>query len=202
MTGDRAKLRIKGDLIMIRKKWLICDRYDKSVFKMGLEQRKREDRGSIKYDYKIETTVTQIKKDSDRWLFEVLYSEYNHPLSFDPSAHYEIRNIYKDEAFRKRVADNKRVEIHAKQTYAAFKLKNPNNPITIRDIYNERQRIRRAELNGKTPISALLIALLKRKGYENEFFILYEAENGIEGGPLTHLFIAHDKHIDLLIKKF
>jgi len=81
---------------------------------MGLEQRKREYRGSSKDDYKIETTVTQIKKDSDRWLFEVFYSEHNHFPSFDPNAHYEIRNIYKNKAFRKRVIDNKRIKIHAK----------------------------------------------------------------------------------------
>ena len=62
----------------------------------------------------MEATVTQIKKGSDKWLFEILYSEYNHPPLFDPSAHYEIRNIYKDKAFRKRVADNKRVGIHVK----------------------------------------------------------------------------------------
>ncbi len=72
----------------------------------------------------------------------------------------------------------------------------------MRDIYNKRQRIRRAELSDKTPISTLLTALLKRKNYENEFFILYEVENGIEDNPLTHLFIAHDKYIDFLIENF
>ncbi len=72
----------------------------------------------------------------------------------------------------------------------------------MRDVYNERQRIRRAELSDKTPISALLTALFKRKGYENEFFMFYEAENGIEDGPLIYVFIAHDKYIDLLIENF
>ncbi len=72
----------------------------------------------------------------------------------------------------------------------------------MRDIYNKRQRIRRAELSNKTFISALLTTLLKRKGYENEFFMLYKAENGIEGDSLTYFFIAHDKYIDLLIENF
>ncbi len=202
MIGDRAKLRIKGDLIMIRKKWLICDRYGKSVFKVGFEQRKCEDRGSIKCDCKMEAIFIQIKKGSNRWLFEILYSEYNHPPLFDLSAYYEIRNMYKDEAFRKRVIDDKRVGIHVKQIYTVFKFENSDNPIIIRDIYNERQRIRRAELNSKIPISTLLTAFLERKDYENEFFIFYEAENGIKDDPLTHLFIAHDKHIDLLIENF
>ncbi len=72
----------------------------------------------------------------------------------------------------------------------------------MRDIYNKRQRIRRVKLNDKTPISALLTALLERKDYENKFFMLYKAENDIKGDFLTHLFIAHDKHIDLLIENF
>ena len=110
--------------------------------------------------------------------------------------------MYKNKTFRKRVADDKRVRIHAKQIYTAFKLENPDNPITMRDIYNKRQKIRRAELNNKTPISTLLTAPLEKKNYENEFFMLYKTENGIKDNPLTHLFIAHDKHIDLLIKKF
>ncbi len=72
----------------------------------------------------------------------------------------------------------------------------------MRDIYNERQRIRRAELSGKIFISALLTAFFERKGYENEFFMLYEVENGIEAGSLIYLFIVHDKHIDFLIENF
>src|SRR6266511_5393347 len=70
----------------------------------------------------------------------------------------------------------------------------------MRDIYNKRQKIRRSELRGKTPISALLKALIEKQDYKDEFFTLYQSEGGIEGGPLSHLFIAHDKHIDLLIE--
>src|SRR6266498_4627264 len=72
----------------------------------------------------------------------------------------------------------------------------------MRDMYNKRQRIRRAELSGKIFISTLLTVLFERKDYENEFFILYKTENGIEGGLFTYFFIAHDKYIDLLIKNF
>ncbi len=72
----------------------------------------------------------------------------------------------------------------------------------MRDMYNKRQRIRRAELSGKIFISTLLTVLFERKDYENEFFILYKTENGIEGGLFTYFFIAHDKYIDLLIENF
>src|SRR6266536_816873 len=72
----------------------------------------------------------------------------------------------------------------------------------MRDVYNERQRIRRVKLSGKIFISALLTALFKRKGYENEFFMFYKTENGIKGGFFIYFFIAHDKYIDLLIENF
>ncbi len=45
--------------------------------------------------------------------------------------------------------------------------------------------------------SLRLHVLFNRKNNNNN-----EAENGIEGGPLIYLFIAHDKHIDLLIENF
>ena len=70
----------------------------------------------------------------------------------------------------------------------------------MRDVYNERQKIRRSELRDKTPISALLKILIEKKGYEDEFFTLYQSEDGIKDSPLSHLFIAHNKHIDLLME--
>jgi len=54
-----------------------------------------------------------------------------------------------------------------------LKLANLNNPIIMRDIYNERQKIRRSELCDKIFISALLKALIEKQGYKDEFFTLY-----------------------------
>ncbi len=81
-----------------------------------------------------------------------------------------------------------------------MKLANPENPTTLRDIYNKRQQIRRVELIKKTPISALLTALIKKRDYEDKFFILYNTEYGVKDNHLIYLFIAHDKHINLLIE--
>jgi len=62
----------------------------------------------------------------------------------------------------------------------------------MRDVYNKRQRIWRVELSGKIPISALFTALFERKGYENEFFMLYEVENGIKG-DFFYLSLYHSR---------
>ncbi len=67
-------------------------------------------------------------------------------------------------------------------------------------MYNKRQQIRRAELTKKTPISTLLTALIKKRGYEDKYFTLYNTKYSVKGDHLTHLFIAYDKHINLLIE--
>jgi len=67
-------------------------------------------------------------------------------------------------------------------------------------VYNKRQQIRREELVGKTPISALLTVLIEKRGYKDKFFTLYDVEYGVEGDYLTYLFIVYNKHIDFLIE--
>ncbi len=163
-------------------------------------KKKRHDRGSIKTDYNIITIIIQLKKDSDIWLFEIIQPKYNHKPSLSPNAHAQIRNLYKDEASKTKITNNRRVGINAKQTYTALKFANPKNPTTLRDIYNKRQQIRRAKLTKKTPISTLLTALIKKRGYKDKFFTLYNTKYGVEDGHLTHLFIAHNKYINLLIE--
>ncbi len=81
-----------------------------------------------------------------------------------------------------------------------MKLANPENPTILRDIYNKRQQIRRAKLIRKIPISTLLTTLIKKRDYEDEFFTLYNTKYNIKSDYLTHLFIAHNKHINLLIE--
>ena len=133
MIRDRAKYRVQGDPTTIRKKWLVCDRYSKPNFTVDSDKRIRQDRGSVKTDCKMEATVTQVEKGSDVWLCEVIHADYNYASSLSASAHGQIREQYKDEAFKQRVSDDKRVGILTKQTYTALKFANPNNPIIIRD---------------------------------------------------------------------
>src|SRR6266536_1549357 len=84
--------------------------------------------------------------------------------------------------------------------YAVLKFANPENPIILRDIYNKRQQIRRVELVKKISISALLTALIKKRGCEDEFFTLYNIKYDIKDGYLIYLFIVYNKYINLLIE--
>ncbi len=81
-----------------------------------------------------------------------------------------------------------------------MKFANPENPIILRDIYNKRQQIRRAELIRKISIFTLLTALIKKRGYEDKFFTLYNVKYNVEDDYLTHLFIAYNKYINLLVE--
>ncbi len=42
--------------------------------------------------------------------------------------------------------------------------------------------------------------MIKKRGYEDEFFTLYNIKYDDEDGHLTHLFIVYNKYIDLLIE--
>jgi len=108
--------------------------------------------------------------------------------------------LYKDKAFKTRITNNRRVRISAKQTYTTLKLANPENPTILRDIYNKRQQIRRVELIKKSPIFTFLTALIKKRGYEDEFFTLYNIKYDIKDGYLIYLFIVYNKYINLLIE--
>ncbi len=97
------------------------------------------------------------------------------------------------------ILDHRMSGISAKQTYTTLKLADLSNPFIIRDIHNKRQADRLRELDGKPPINALLKVLINKIGPKRKFRIWYNTRSGIDdGGPLTHLFIAHEKHIDLL----
>jgi hypothetical protein len=53
----------------------------------------------------------------------------------------------------------KKAGIEAKQMYNSLLEKNQNNPVILRDIYNQRHIIRRDDLRGKRFIQAFFIAL-------------------------------------------
>ena len=51
MIKDRAKYRIKGQKDIIRKKWIIYNRFKKLRIKIISGDRKRQNRGTIKTKY-------------------------------------------------------------------------------------------------------------------------------------------------------
>lgn len=64
------------------------------------------------------------------------------------------------------------------------------HPVTVRDIYNARHRLRIDVLGGQSPIEALFAELSM-----NDFTWEYQAT---EAGNVTHLFFASHTSIDLV----
>src|SRR6266536_775812 len=141
------------------------------------------------------------RNDQDKWDLEVTEPLYlNHGLLSNPKASASTRKLYKDDTFIKLVNAHLKAGIAAKHTYTTFQQREPGTAITMRDIRNERARQKFMELKGDTPITAFFKALVSNDDEVSDFFFRYRTQSMIEagGGPLTHLFLTHWDHSELL----
>ncbi len=99
-------------------------------------------------------------KDNGVWDFWVFYRDYNHDPSLNPKGHAAIRKLNRKDEFKITVITHKSAGILTRHTYTHFDRTEPDNNLIIRDIYNKRAEVRRRELNGRTPIQALLQLLI------------------------------------------
>ncbi len=58
MVGGRAKYRVKSQKNIIRKKWIICDRFKKLKIRIVFDNRKRHNRDTTKIEYKMQCIIT------------------------------------------------------------------------------------------------------------------------------------------------
>ncbi|CAG8502740.1 2637_t:CDS:2, partial [Scutellospora calospora] len=90
---------------------------------------------------------------------------------------------------QKKVQEMSTAGIHPREILSTLRQSNPNNFAISKTIYNARDKIRHDNLQGRTPIQALLDELVE----ENiEHYYQYN-----QNGNLTHLFFAHPKSIIL-----
>jgi hypothetical protein len=84
--------------------------------------------------------LIQKEKDrgSEKWRFTVIKSNHNHFSITEPGSHAAIRNMYKNNKFKTRIAAYQAAGMHARQTYIIYEIKGPKTIITMRDLYNER----------------------------------------------------------------
>jgi hypothetical protein len=80
-------------------------------------------------------------RGSEKWRFTVIEGSHNHPPITEPGSHAAIRNMYKDDEFKVKIAAHQAAGMHARQTYTTYEIEGPKTIITMRDLYNERQRI-------------------------------------------------------------
>jgi hypothetical protein len=182
----------------VKKVKIVCDRYGEAKFTIFIENSKRPNRRSRKNEYSIHGFLTEKIKGSDIWIFELEEGNHNHEPT-QASAHPIIRKMHKDDQFRSRIEIQKTAGMLTKHAFDLQQQEAPGNPLIMRDYYNEREDIRRRELQERSPIHALLDILTAENG-ENQWWTRFRTQFETDEGPLTHLFIAYRKHIEFLMR--
>lgn len=128
-------------------------------------------------------------KHSQQWKLEVLDKHHNHSKSISPSAH----NVY-----RKRTTAQKEVielmthaGVRPMQILAAIQSEDRNTLVSATDIRGERKAIREKQLDGRSPMEALLDDL----STADWVFAVKKDDNN----RIQNLFFAHQKQVELLL---
>ena len=134
--------------------------------------------------------VARRRAASGMWEVDVEVAEHNHG-AIGVMGH----PAYRKKALTKDISDfigtETRIHVRPGQILSAIQLENPDIPLDIEDIYNEKASIRRRNLQYGTPIQALMRELSRL-----EDWTMRHAEDGIN--RLTHLFFAHEESLKLL----
>jgi hypothetical protein len=112
----------------------------------------RLNRGSKKCECPIAAIIVEKGRNSGIWAFAVINIIYNYLPTTVPNAYNAIRKMYKNKAFKEKIAAHKSVEMELKHTYTADVIEDPGNSLIYRNYYNERARIAREELRGRSSI--------------------------------------------------
>jgi hypothetical protein len=109
--------------------------------------------------------------------------------------------MYQDDEFKAKIAAHQAAGMHARQGYTTctYEIEGPKTIITMRDLYNERQRIQREKMGHLSIMEVLLNAFTEFNAkHDEEFSACFETQEDKKGGPLTHLYILHRLHERLL----
>jgi len=126
------------------------------------------------------------KKDG-WWHLEVRNPEHNHDGDEELSGHPRARRMNDEE--RARIREMSSAGIRPREIVTTIRQNDPNSRVISRTIYNERQRLRKEKLNGRTPIQTLIDEL----SVDNYMFDFQSDDEG----HITHLFFAHQESIEL-----
>ena len=187
----RSKAR-KGGSKDTCKAYLICDRGGqyRDNNKSLLNRRVRRS-GSRKMSCPFRATVIEWE---GVWMVEVQHAEHNHKASYYTSAHPVHRrfDIYTSGAQDMSLSHMK-VGLGVKDSLRILRRTNPGTAITAKDIHNLRSKFKRRELQGLSPLQALLFGL-----GDTEDYITFNRRD--ENDRLKDLFFAHKQSLELLRK--
>lgn len=127
------------------------------------------------------------KKDGGRWRLTVKNSAHNHDASDNLAAHPSLRRL--NDLQLKILQPLNSANVPARHLMTALRTADPGVLFLAKDIYNSRYKTRKEQLDGRTPIQALLADLNAR-----EYALKYSCD---KEGRVTHLFVAHPSAIQL-----
>ena len=169
----RTKVSKKG---VLRKAVLMCDRGKEHIDENGGKRNTTSRKTNCLFD-----AIAILEEEG--WSYRLRNGDHNH----DPTlagAYPAHRKIARTEDVLDQIANHAQTGAPPQQTLTHLRLgQNPENPlIKNRDVYNKRQRIQERNLDGLTPIRALMRTLFDTESW----FVRYYPHLG----PVERLFFA------------
>jgi len=127
--------------------------------------------------------------DDATWTINITDDTHNHETSLDDLSSFpSVRQMTTEESHL--LKDMSKAGSTPRVILSTLRLRNPDSLLVSDDVYNARKKIRMQELNGRTPIEALL-----------DEFEVNNVRNALkrdEEERITHLFFAFPTAVELL----
>ena len=127
---------------------------------------------------------------AEEWLLEVGKPKHNHE-AIGITGHPVHGKEALTETVSKFIANETQIHVRPGQILNALRLDDPDIPLAIKDVYNEKGKQRLERLNWKKPIQALMAELSRQEDWYSA-----HAEDGVH--RLSHLFFANMESLRLL----
>lgn len=168
----RSKVSKKNE---VRKIWLQCDRG-------GEYKNTGSSRDTATKKIGCPFELIACRNNNTSWKLTVVCGTHTHANALNMEGHAFAMRLNDEE--KKLVADLTKAHVTPRNILAIIKARNENNFSSIRNVYNERHKIKTSVYAGNTRMKALLIAL-EDKG------LIYEFNTNEETNKLEDLFFCH-----------
>ena len=132
--------------------------------------------------------VARLKREE--WVLEVEKPEHNHE-AIGITGYPAHRKAAMTEAVSNFIANETRIHVRPGQILNALRLDDPEIPLAIKAVYNEKGKQRIQRLNWKKPVQVLMTELSRKEDW-------YSAHAEDEVHRISHLFFVNMESLRLL----
>jgi MULE transposase domain/FAR1 DNA-binding domain len=141
-------------------------------------------------DCPFQLRLYRIDPESGRWRLEIFEENHNHPLSKTPSQHAVYRKPNEEET--KKIRELAVAGVPPKKIVDLLLKDNPETLVAARDVYNTKTQLRKDQLQGLTPIEALI----RDFQFDTENWASRYTTD--DNGHVNFLFFANARSIELI----